>query len=103
MRIWISKHNLKGKNLNNLRMIVEFCVGVYFVNWFNIKINNNWTQAPRHILFQLQLIKEQSEEVKTIVMPTVKRSGWYSFNECVLQAMCAVTRSRREEMQWRRY
>ena len=38
MRIWISKHNLKGKNLNNLRMIVEFCVGVYFVNWFNIKI-----------------------------------------------------------------
>ena len=86
-RIWISKHNLKGKNLNNLRMIVEFIVGVYIVNWFNIKINSNWTQGPRHLLFQLQLLKEQSEEVKTIVMPTVQRSAWYSFSECVLQAM----------------
>ena len=87
MRIWVSKHNLKGKNLKNLRMIVEFCIGVYIVNWFNIKINHNWTEGPRHFLFQLQLLKGQCEEVKKIVMPTVCRSAWYGHSECVLQAM----------------
>ena len=87
MRIWVSKHNLKGKNLKNLRMIVEFCIGVYIVNWFNIKINHNWTEGPRHFLFQLQLLKGQCEKVKKIVMPTVCRSAWYGHSECVLQAM----------------
>ena len=69
---------------------MEFIVGVYIVNWFNIKINSNWTQGPRHLLFQLQLLKEQSEEVKTIVMPTVQRSAWYSFSESVSNAASNV-------------
>ena len=46
MRIWISIHNIRGKTLKNLKMIVEFCVGVYMVNWFNIKIHSNWSQGP---------------------------------------------------------
>ena len=87
MRIWISKHNLDEKDVDNLRMIVEFCVGVYIVNWFNIKINSKWTQGPRHLLFQLQLLRDQSEHVKNIVMPSVRRSAWYGFSESVLQAM----------------
>lgn len=87
MRIWVSKHNLEGENLENLKKIVEYCVGVYMINWFNIKINSRWTEGPNHILFQLQLLREQCEEVRTIVMPAVKRSAWYGFSECVLQAM----------------
>lgn len=87
MRIWISKHGLKGKNLENLKMIVEFCVGVYMPNWFNIKIHSNWVEGPKHLIFQLQLLAEQCDTVKAIVMPTVKRSAWYGFSECVLQAM----------------
>ena len=98
MRIWISKHNLNGNDLNNLKLIVEFCIGVYMVNWFNIKINSKWTQGPRHLLFQLQLLKEQSAEVKKIVMPTVKRSAWYGFSESVLQSMLSS-----EEEQERRF
>jgi hypothetical protein len=98
MRIWISKHNLNGNDLNNLKLIVEFCIGVYMVNWFYIKINSKWTQGPRHLLFQLQLLKEQSAEVKKIVMPTVKRSAWYGFSESVLQSMLSS-----EEEQERRF
>lgn len=98
MRIWVSKHGLKGKNLNNLKMIVQFCVGVYMVNWFNIKINSKWTQGPRHLLFQLQLLKEQCEKVRTIVMPTVVRSAWYGYSESVLQAMlCSEEEHERRE------
>ena len=40
-RIWVSAHGLKSKNLINLRMIVEFIVGVYFPNWFNIKVKHS--------------------------------------------------------------
>ena len=36
-RIWVSKHGI-GENLNKLRLIVEYIVGVYVPNWFNIKI-----------------------------------------------------------------
>jgi len=98
MRLWILKHNLSGKDFENLKMIVEFCVGVYVVNWFNIKINSNWTQGPRHLLFQLQLLREQCVETRRIVLPSVKRSAWYEFSESILQAMlCSEDERERKE------
>ena len=98
MRIWVSKHNLVGKDFDNLKNIVEYCVGVYMVNWFNIKMNSHWTEGPRHLLFQLQLLREQCEAVRTIVMPAVKRSAWYGFSECVLQAMlCSKDEQERKD------
>ena len=36
-RIYVSKHGLSGKTLINLRLIVEYIVGVYYPCWFNIK------------------------------------------------------------------
>ena len=77
MRIWISIHNIRGKTLKNLKMIVEFCVGVYMVNWFNIKIHSNWSQRPNHQLYLLQLLRQQSVCVLNLVLPTVQRSAWY--------------------------
>jgi hypothetical protein len=55
-RIWVSKHGLKGKTLNNLRLIVEFIVGVYYPCWFNIKVKHSWVEGPCHILFHLWLV-----------------------------------------------
>ena len=34
MRLYVSKHGFKGKNLTNLKLIVEFIVGVYYTLWF---------------------------------------------------------------------
>ena len=38
-RIWVSKHGLSKKNVKNLNLIMEFVIGVYMPNWFNIKVN----------------------------------------------------------------
>ena len=69
-RLWISHHGLKGKPLKNLRHIVEFITGVYYPCWFEIKVKHSWIEGPRHVLFQLQLIAQQSKEAVKAVLPT---------------------------------
>ncbi len=97
-RIWVSKHGLKGKLLKNLRMIIEFIVGVYMPNWINIKVNHKWMKGPKHVLYQLEMLKSQQKEVVDLVMPTIKRSAWYAHSESVLQAMlCSDVEEERRE------
>lgn len=40
-RIWISKHELKGQVLKNLKLIVNYIISVYLPDWFNVKLNPN--------------------------------------------------------------
>ncbi|KAG0715733.1 hypothetical protein GWK47_000101 [Chionoecetes opilio] len=87
IRLWVSKHRLKGKNLKNLHFIVEFIIGAYYPCWFNVKVKHSWIEGPRHILFQLDCHKAQRKEVLDIVMPTVKRSAWYAHSEAIFQTM----------------
>jgi hypothetical protein len=98
LRIWIGKHGLKSKNLKNLEMIVEYIMGVYLPNWFNIKVNHHWTEGPRHLLFQQQLVQQQKKVVRDIVIESVQRSAWYGFSESILQSM--VTSEDEEERRW---
>ena len=86
-RIWISKHGLQGKNLRNIRLIVEFIVGVYYSCWFNIKVKQSWVEGPRHILFQLQQVKSQQKPVVDVVLPVIQRSAWYAFSEMIIQTL----------------
>ena len=86
-RIWISKHELKGKLLKNLGLITEFIISVYPPNWFNVKLQPKWVDGLKHLLFQMQLLRTQSKLDKDIVLPVVKRSSWYARSEAVLQAM----------------
>ena len=39
MRLYVSKHGFKGKNLKNLKLIVEFIV-VYYPMWFEAKVKH---------------------------------------------------------------
>lgn len=97
-RIWVSNHGLTGENLENLRMIVNFIVSVYIPNWFNIKVKSNWIEGPRHVLYQLELLRTQSKNVLDIVMPTIRRSAWYAHSEAILQAMlCSKNTEERKE------
>ncbi|KAJ8358166.1 hypothetical protein AAFF_G00028790 [Aldrovandia affinis] len=42
LRLWVSKHKLKGKNhLKNLQFIEEFIIGVYYPCWFNVKVKHS--------------------------------------------------------------
>lgn len=87
LRLWVSKHRLKGKNLKNLPFIVEFIIGVYYPCWFNVKVKHSWIEGPRHILFQLDCLKSQRKEVLDLVMPTVRRSAWYAHSEAIIQTL----------------
>src|SRR6218665_1135084 len=40
-RIYVSKHGLSGKTLINLRLIVEYIVGIYYPCLFNIKVKHS--------------------------------------------------------------
>ena len=95
-RLWISKHGLSKKNVQKLRLIIEFIIGVYFPNWFNIKVKHSWVDGPQHVLYQLQCIRSQKKKVVEIVMETVQRGAWYAHCEAVLQAMlCSHVREER--------
>ena len=71
-RLWISKHGLSKKNVQKLRLIIEFIIGVYFPNWFNIKVKHSWVDGPQHLFYQLQCIRSQKKKVVEIVMETVQ-------------------------------
>ncbi|ESO12359.1 hypothetical protein HELRODRAFT_158868 [Helobdella robusta] len=86
-RLWVSNHCLKDMPLRNLKMIVEFIVGVFMPNWFNIKVKHSWIDGPRHVLFQLELLRSQDKEVMQIVMLVVRRSAWYAHSEAVIQTL----------------
>ena len=62
-------------------------MGVYLPNWFNIKVNSKRVEGPRHLLFQLQLLRRQQQKVVEAVWPTMATSAWYAHPEAVLQAM----------------
>ncbi|ESO04063.1 hypothetical protein HELRODRAFT_173137 [Helobdella robusta] len=86
-RLWVSNHGLKDMPLINLKLIVEFIVGVYMTNWFNIKVKHSWIDGPRHVLLQLELLRSQDKEVMQIVMPVVRRSAWYAHSEAVIKTL----------------
>ena len=62
-RIYISKHMITGKNLSNLKMIVKYITGVYYLMWLEAKVKNCFTEGPRHILKQFELVRLQCEQV----------------------------------------
>ena len=86
-RMYASKHGFKGKNLTNLKLLVEFIIGVYFPMWFEAKVKHSFINGPRLVLKQLELVRLQKKKVQDIVAPTIARSAWYSHSEAVLQTL----------------
>ena len=87
LRMYCSEHGFTGKNLKNLKMIVEFIIGVYYPMWFHIKVKNSWIEGPRHVLYQIQLGNMQRKAVQEIVWPYVMSSAWNSHSESILQTL----------------
>ena len=69
----MSKNGFKCKNLTPLKLIVEFIVGVYYPLWFEAKVKNNFTEGPKLVLKQLELVRLQNKKVRDLVAPHIKR------------------------------
>ena len=92
-RIWCSEHTLSQQDTENLKLLVEFVVGVYSPMWFEIKVKHKWTYGPNHILKQLQLVRLQKKRVQDIVMPYLHSSAWNAHSENLLQTLLCSSES----------
>ena len=97
LRLYVSKHGLKGKAAKDLKLLVEFIIGVYYHMWFEAKVNHSFINGPRLVLKQLQMIRLQDRKVQRIVAPYVASSAWFSHSESVLQTLlCSKNQDERK-------
>ena len=90
LKMWVSIHNFKGKDMKNLEAIIEFIIKVYYTMWFNIKKAHKVVDGPRHVLMQINLVKQISQKaVKNIVMPRVESTAWFAHPENILLSLLA--------------
>ena len=66
-------HGLEGEDLKTLRLSSSF---VYHINY-----------APQHILSALQLLKDQTSQVKAIIIPVVERGAYHAHSESILLSL----------------
>ena len=85
LRLWISDNNFNDEDLRKLKLIVEFIVGVYYPMWFSVKVKHNWVEAPRLVLEQVMLVREQEHNVQEIVWLFVASSSRFAHSENNLQ------------------
>ena len=87
--LWTRKHDLSGKQLEDLEILVRFSLESYFKLFFDIKVKDRLEDAPHHILTQLRILRTQSKRVQGIVTPFVCSGAWHSHHENVLLALLA--------------
>lgn len=88
--LWTRDHGLVGNDLENLKQICLFILGVYYKQWFSIKRKHKLVDGPRHMLRQVQLVKEHcSPEVRKVVDPYVSRSSYFAHPELILTTLLA--------------
>ena len=86
-RLYVSKHGFKGNVAKNLKLIVEYIVGVYYPIWFSYKVKNHWINGAHICLKQLQLTLKQNKKVITTVFPYMESSAWWANPEMLLQTL----------------
>ena len=87
--LWTRKHNLKGKELEDLKLLVRYTLDCYFKVYFDIKAYDRIEDAPDHILTQLRILRSQPTEVQRIVAPYIRLGAWYAHSENILVALLA--------------
>ena len=70
-----------------LVQVVTYIVQVYTVVWFSIKSKSKFTWGPSHLFMQMSLIKSQSLDTQTVVMPVVQRNAYFAHPSTLLCSM----------------
>ena len=83
------KHNLMGKELEDLKLLVRYTLKCYFKVYFDIKAYDRIEDAPDHILTELGILRSQPTEVQRIVAPYIRLGAWYAHSENILVALLA--------------
>ncbi|KAG0712949.1 hypothetical protein GWK47_017312 [Chionoecetes opilio] len=87
--MWTRKHELTGKELNTLEILVKYCLQVYFKLYYDIKVHHRLEDGPKHILTQLRVMRSQPKKVQTAVTFYVRTGAWFAHSECVLLSLMA--------------
>ena len=85
--MWTRKHGLKGYPLKILRVLVKFCLTMYFKCFFDIKVRHLLVDAPYHILTTLRILKTQPKIVQKTVTFYIRKNAWYAHPECLLLSL----------------
>ena len=71
-----------------LKVLVHFCLTVYFPTWFDIKLEHQTTNGYK---YQFSLIKKinslSNEEIREVALDAMQRNGYFAHPENLLIAM----------------
>ena len=95
--LWMCDHGLTGEVLRKLEVLVRFCINVYFKLYFDIKVKHHIKDAPHHFIHGLELLEQQSDEVKTIITDVIIRGSYSAHSENLLASLlCSASKEDRE-------
>ena len=97
LMLYMSDHGLEGEVYRKFILIIKFVSQVYFQIWFDIKVKHSIVDGPHHILTLLRLVRQQSEEVKDIVIPYVRLGAWFAHPEAILISLLSSAVSEERE------
>ena len=87
--LWTRNHGLSGGILENLEVLVRFCLASYFKLFFEIKAKDNLEEGPHHIVSQLRVLKNFPAKIRDIVTPIIRLGAWHAHPENVLLSLLA--------------
>ena len=64
MMLWMCDHGLTGEVLRVLEVLVRFCIDVYFKLYYDIKVKHHVKDSSFHLVSALDLMEQQTDEVK---------------------------------------
>ena len=92
MDLWTRDHVLMGQDLENLRQICLFIIGIYYKQWFHIKRDHKLVDGSHHMLRQVQLVaKYCSAKVRVVVDQYITRSSYFAHPELLLISLLTST------------
>ena len=83
----MSDHRLTGKQVRILEVLVRFTIDVYFKMYYDIKVQHHIKDAPLHLVHTLQLLAQQSEEVKEVVTEVIVRGAYSAHSKNLLTSL----------------
>ena len=97
MMLWMSDHGLYGEVLRILEVLVRFCIDVYLKLYYDIKVKHHIKDAPLHRVHALDLLEQQSDEVKGIITDVIIRGAYSAHSENLLSSfICSDNKEDRE-------
>ena len=95
--LWTRDHGLSNEDRKTLRTLVKFFITFYFKLYYDIKVKHLMTDAPRHVLTGVKLLRQQPMVVRKVITPHIQSGAWYAHPENLLLSLLSSSdRAERE-------